>query len=124
MKNYKIEFRRSGHLYESAYSKTISGAVGIARKKGWYEDGTPESNWDGRPFCALIFERTSDGWERVATVNKDGIQAEDNQSRRSYKIAEERMAKARAYLEQTYATMMTFNAIADGELSKGSKLKS
>ena len=115
MKNYKIEFRRSGHIYEPAYASTIAGAIKIARKKGWYEHDTAESNWDGRPYSALIRERCGEGWELVATITKTGIEAEDCSSRQSYKIAEEKMDAAKACLEKTYATMVAFNAIANKE---------
>jgi hypothetical protein len=112
-KKYKIEFARHGHQYDPKYCQSIAGAVKVAQSKGWYEHGKPGSDWDGRPYKACISERCGEVWELVATVNAEGIESEDCQSRRSYKRAEEKLADAKACMEAAYRTMAQLNNIAN-----------
>lgn len=118
MKNrFRIDYLRPGVIFEPKYASTIKGAVRVARKHGW---GTSEYSYHApRPDFAIISERVGTDrppfWEKVAIVSANGITAEDNQSRRSYRAACLQRDEAEAVIKSTYMTMVALNGIADKE---------
>ena len=123
MKKYKIEYRGDGIQYTPVYATTIEGAVDVARKKGWrvYDPLEPLNHCDMRPSAAWIYERSGEAWERVAIITESGIEADDNQDRRSHKQAMTAKESAMRVIEANYATMAALNAIADNELLRAGK---
>ena len=107
MRRFKIE-RESAGVVATRYANTVRGAVRVARY--------------GSPELARVFEWSVSygvsGWELVAVITGDHIQAEDHQSRESYKAADALLMAARSYMEVTYATMMAFNQVADREYKR------
>ena len=124
MKRFKITYLRSGHVYKPVYANSVKGAVRLARKQGFTDyKGGP---MDSRPDRAEVYERVEDDcggwrWELVATIKGTKIEAEDCQSRLSYKRADERMTAAKNCMERTHVTMMAFNNIANKEYAKEQK---
>lgn len=110
---YKIEYRGHGVKFAPLYATTIKGAVQVARKKGWrmYDPYDPLNHCDMRPNQAWIYERSGELWERVAIITERGIEADDNQDRRSHKQAIAAQEAATRVIESNYATMAALNSM-------------
>jgi len=124
MKQFKVEFNRSGVVYSPEYVTTLRAAVKKAQSKGWNDRKTSYST---TPDSAEIFERVAGTygsqtlWEFVARVSANGLWIEDPEDRESVKQLRKQIEECTNGANAAYTTQQELVAIANKQFAESQK---